>query len=108
VNHGAEAEEHGRDLVLRREELGLGKLRLIAVADELAVGTGPAGMDDALRNSFAVEAGEFLKQMEVVEQHRAIRTCRSAVLVIADGLPAVFRDEFRSDLLGNRFGLQFF
>jgi len=66
-----ESEEKRSPLADRVEELGLSKLGNIVSNLEVAVGACALGVNDALRDSLSVELGEFVDQVEVLEENRA-------------------------------------
>ena len=54
------------------EELGLGVLAHVVGDLEVAVGAGALGVDDALRNSFAVEVRNLVDQVGVAQHDGAV------------------------------------
>jgi len=67
-------------------------LRKIGAGDEAALGAGAARMHHAFGNSLAIEAREFFDQVEIFEEHAAIRTRRLRVLVVPDWRTAVLSE----------------
>ncbi len=82
--NGGEAGEHLAGVADLREELGLGVLRDVVGDEEVAVGAGALGVDDALGDALAVELGHLLEVMKVVEGDGAAAAGGDGVLVVAD------------------------
>jgi hypothetical protein len=85
AGHGAEPDQHlggGTDTV---EQLGAGVTRHVVGDDELPGCTRAAGVHDALRDAFAVEAGQLFEQVLVLGDDRAELTRSLGVLVVDDG-----------------------
>ncbi|MNM77068.1 hypothetical protein D3C81_889100 [compost metagenome] len=64
------------------EQPGAAVLGDIAGDGEGAIGTRAFGVYAALRDVLAVEVREFLDQVEVIQQQRATRACRTRILVV--------------------------
>ncbi len=82
--HRGEAQEGLGLLAHLGEESGPGPLGDVAGDDEGAVGRRPVGVDHPLGDALAVEPGQLLQEVLVLEQHRPARTCGLAVLVVDD------------------------
>ena len=81
--HRGETQKERRALAGGGKELGLRELGDLRVGHlEIAMCTGALGMHDTLGNAFTVEVRQFVDQVEVLEQQRAIRAGAQAVLVI--------------------------
>ncbi|MNH38097.1 hypothetical protein D3C79_990800 [compost metagenome] len=87
--HGGEAHEDRGYLFGVLEETGLGQFAMVAVALEVAVGTGTSGVDDTLGNALVVEVGDLLAHDEVFKQRRPTRPSLEAVLVVGNLHPLV-------------------
>jgi hypothetical protein len=64
------------------KQLGAGVVGDVAGNGEGTVGARAFGVHTTLRNVFAVEVGELLDQVEIVEQQRAARAGGTGILVI--------------------------
>ena len=89
VDHRREADEERRPLALLLEQLGAGVVADRLVADravglEVAVGAGAAGVDDPLGDALAVEVGDLLQEVVVLQDRRAALANRAVVLVVVD------------------------
>ncbi|MNJ57048.1 hypothetical protein D3C77_526230 [compost metagenome] len=82
--HRGEAQEGLGLLADIAEQLGAAVLGDIAGHREGAIGTRALGVHTALWDVLAVEVRELLDQMEVIQQQRATRACRTRILVISD------------------------
>jgi hypothetical protein len=69
--HGGEANRNGA-LCSLLEDVGLAEILEGFRRLEGSMGTTTLGVDDALRNALAVEVGEEINQMEILQQERAI------------------------------------
>src|SRR5699024_1610202 len=69
---GGETDTHRGDLT-RLEQISLGVLGHILGDVQLTEGTMTLGVGDTLRNVLTVEVGELLKEMDVIENVRALR-----------------------------------
>ena len=58
-----------------------------AVRLEVAVGAGAARVHDALRDPLAVEMGDLLQEVVVLQDRRAAVADRAVVLVVVDRVP---------------------
>ena len=54
--------------------------------DDLTVGTGTLGMDNALGNTLSSEVGKLVKEMEVLNEDGAVVAYCEGVLVVVNGM----------------------
>ena len=81
---GREAQERFRLLADLGEDLGLGISGDVVGDGQRAIGRRAFGMNHALRDALPVLVRELLDQLVILEQQRAARAGRQAVLVIGD------------------------
>ncbi len=84
VGHGGEAQEDLGAPADRAQEVGVREAADVVGHLEVAVGAGAAGVHDALRDALAVEAGELLDEVLVLDQEGAADAGGSGVLVVGD------------------------
>ncbi|MNG09509.1 hypothetical protein D3C84_929280 [compost metagenome] len=93
-----------RGTLARGEHLGPGQLRNVAGGDELAMGTGTAGMNDTLRYALAVEALKLLDQLHILQQGGASAAGSLRVLVVAYRGAVVAGQRSGEGAAGNQHG----
>ncbi|MNF77545.1 hypothetical protein D3C84_596950 [compost metagenome] len=84
TTYSGETQKRRSLLAYSLEQLGAGVLSDITRHGEGPVGARAFGMHTAFRDVFAVEVGELLDQVKVVEQQRATRAGRAGILVVGD------------------------
>ena len=90
-DHGREADEHrgAHAGLVQHPGAGVFGGRLVAdlaVSLEPAVGARAAGVDDPLRNALAVEVGDLLDELVVLERRRPALADGAHALVVAHGM----------------------
>src|SRR5712672_3089702 len=79
-----EADEGGSFLADRVEEFRGSVLGHVGVAaDEIAMGAGALGVDDALGNTLAIKVGHFFEEQEIFKDDRAAGAYGQGILVVA-------------------------
>ena len=85
ASDGGESEEDGCHFADIAEKLGLAVLGDVMGDFEVAVSAGSLGVDDSFGDSLPVEFGEFVDEVEVLEEDGTVGTEGHGVLVAADG-----------------------
>ena len=79
-----ESGEHGGSLTNSVQELGLAVLGNVVGDFEVTVSTSTLSVDDSFGDSFTIEVGDFIDEVEVLEEDWAVFSSGQTVLVVID------------------------